>query len=216
MTMRRDWQLLPLTLVCRACRRAASRSTVGKDTPQQAQFRIVDRNGAPAPAARQIGRDLVIAPQPGASVDDSYRACLFAHEPAACRLPVRVVERPSLEPLGAAAGRSALCAQCIYLGRAGRPRRRRHLQLNLSVNDFFHDAATDPGTARVEVSAELSRSCDPPADRAQDLQCDRPGRERRLRLRCRCTEYGKQRGARSTHHLDRGDGRTRPRSAARD
>ena len=29
------------------------------------------------------------------------------------------------------------------------------LQLNLSVDDFLHDAATSPGTARVEVTAEM-------------------------------------------------------------
>jgi len=154
MTMRRHWQLLVSTIFAALATGCVS-LTVGKDTPQQAQFRIVDRNGAPAPAARQIGRDLVIAPQPGASVDDSYAlaysrtnqqraAYQFASwsDRPSSRLAQLLVDRLS--------ARNAFTSVALVgRGVAGT------LQLNLSVNDFFHDAATDPGTARVEVSAEL-------------------------------------------------------------
>ena len=154
MTMRRHWQLLLLTISAALVTGCVS-LTVGKDTPQQTQFRIVDRNGTPAPAARQIGRDLVIAPQPGASVDDSYAlaysrtnqqraAYQFASwsDRPSSRLAQLLVDRLS--------ARNAFTSVALVgRGVAGT------LQLNLSVNDFFHDAATDPGTARVEVSAEL-------------------------------------------------------------
>ncbi|HTN48186.1 MAG TPA: ABC-type transport auxiliary lipoprotein family protein [Burkholderiaceae bacterium] len=129
--------------------------TVGKDTPVQSQFRIVDRGAPPAPAARPIGRELVIAPQPGASVDDSfalaysraaqqraaYQFASWSDRPSS-RLAQLLVDRLT--------ARNAFTSVALVgRGVAG------NLQLNLTVNDFFHDASSDPGTARVEVSAEL-------------------------------------------------------------
>lgn len=154
MTMRRHWQLLLLT-ICAALVTGCVSLTVGKDTPQQTQFRIVDRNTAPAPAARQIGRDLVIAPQPGASVDDSYALAYSRTTPQRAAYQFASwSDRPSSRLaqllVDRLAARNAFSSVALVgRGVAGT------LQLNLSVNDFFHDAATDPGTARVEVSAEL-------------------------------------------------------------
>ena len=48
MTMRRHWQLLLLTISAALATGCVSLN-IGKDTPQQTQFRIVDRNAAPAP-----------------------------------------------------------------------------------------------------------------------------------------------------------------------
>jgi cholesterol transport system auxiliary component len=127
---------------------------IGKDTAQQAQFRIVD-GGATTPAARTNGRELVIAPQPSAAVDDSF-ALAFSRAPnqraayqfatwsdrPSSRLAQLLVDR-------LAARRSFASVALIGRGVAG------DLQLNLAVNDFYHDAASSPGAARVEVSAEL-------------------------------------------------------------
>lgn len=129
--------------------------TVGKDTPAQMQFRITDQGAAPAPAARPIGRELVIAPQPGASIDDSY-ALAYSRTPQqragyqfaswsdrpSTRLSQLLVDR-------LAARNAFVSVALVGRGVAG------NLQLNVAVNDFFHDASSDPGTARVEVNAEL-------------------------------------------------------------
>jgi len=127
---------------------------IGKDTAQQAQFRIVD-GSAMTPAARSSSRELVVAPQPSAAVDDSfalafsraadqraaYQFATWSDRPSS-RLAQLLVDR--LE-----ARRAFASVALIGRGVAG------DLQLNLTVNDFFHDAAASPGTARVEVSAEL-------------------------------------------------------------
>ncbi len=128
---------------------------VGKDTPQQAQFRIIDGNAAPQPAARSTGRDLVIAPQPSAVRRRLILACLFARAESARCLPVRHVERPSVDsPRQLLVDRIAARRAFTSVALAGRGVAG-DLQLNLTVNDFFHDAASSPGTARVEVSAEM-------------------------------------------------------------
>lgn len=127
---------------------------IGKDTSQQAQFRIVD-GGATTPAARMNGRELVIAPQSSAAVDDSF-ALAFSRAPnqraayqfaswsdrPSSRLAQLLVDRLT-------ARRAFASVALIGRGVAG------DLQLNLAVNDFYHDATSSPGTARVEVSAEL-------------------------------------------------------------
>jgi ABC-type uncharacterized transport system auxiliary subunit len=129
--------------------------TVGKDTPAQMQFRISDRGAAPGQAARPIGRELVIAPQPGASIDDSY-ALAYSRTPQqrAAYQFASWSDRPSARLaqllVDRLAARNAFASVAVIgRGVAG------NVQLNLSVNDFYHDATSDPGTARVEVNAEL-------------------------------------------------------------
>jgi ABC-type uncharacterized transport system auxiliary subunit len=54
---------------------------IGKDTQQQAQFRIIDGSTAPSAAAvRSNGRALIVSPQPAASVDDSF-ALTYSRSP---------------------------------------------------------------------------------------------------------------------------------------
>lgn len=127
---------------------------IGKDTAQQAQFRLVDGSTI-SPAARPIGRELVVAPQPSAAIDDSfalaysrvpnqraaYQFASWSDRPSS-RLAQLLVDR-------LAARRAFASVALIGRGVTG------DLQLNLTVNDFYHDAAESPGTARVEVSAEL-------------------------------------------------------------
>jgi len=128
---------------------------VGKDTAQQAQFRIVDGGATPVAATRSSGRDLIVAAQPSSSVDDSFSlafsrqlnqraAYQFAtwNDRPSNRLAQLVVDR-------LAARRSFASVALAGRGIGG------DVQLNLSVNDFYHDAAATPGTARVEVAAEL-------------------------------------------------------------
>jgi ABC-type uncharacterized transport system auxiliary subunit len=131
---------------------------VGKDTPLQAQFRIADIGAAAAPAAapaRSNGHDLVILSQPSASVDDSfalaysrlpnqraaYQFASWSDRPSS-RLAQLLVDR-------LAARRTFGSVTLAGRGIAG------DLQLNLTVNDFFHDASSSPGNVRVEVTAEL-------------------------------------------------------------
>lgn len=127
---------------------------IGKDTAQQAQFRLVDGSTI-SPAARPIGRELVVAPQPSAAIDDSfalaysrvpnqraaYQFASWSDRPSS-RLAQLLVDR-------LAARRAFASVALIGRGVTG------DLQLNLTVNDFYHDAAESPGTARVEVLAEL-------------------------------------------------------------
>lgn len=128
---------------------------VGKDTPLQTQFRIADVGAATAPASRSNGRDLVVLPQPSASVDDSfalaysrlpdqraaYQFASWSDRPSS-RLAQLLVDR-------LAARRTFGSVTLAGRGIAG------DLQLNLTVNDFFHDASSSPGSARVDVTAEL-------------------------------------------------------------
>lgn len=129
---------------------------VGKDaaTPL-AQFRILDTGATPPPAAQPNGRQLVIAPQASPSIDDSfalaysrapnqraaYQFATWSDRPSN-RLSQLLVDRLS-------ARRAFASVTLAGRGVAG------DLQLNLSVDDFVHDAATSPGTARVEVTAEM-------------------------------------------------------------
>jgi cholesterol transport system auxiliary component len=127
---------------------------VGKDTAQQAQFRISDTGAAPAPAARNNGRDLIIAPQPAASVDDSFALTYsrVAGQRAAYQFATWS-ERPSTRLSQLLVERLAARRAFNSVALAGRGVGGT-LQLNLSVNDFYHDASSS-AVARVDVSAEL-------------------------------------------------------------
>ena len=114
-----------------------------------------DNGTASPPAARSNGRDLVVSAAAVASVDDSFALTYSRAAEPARRLSVRDLERPAVEPAGPVAGRPPRRAPHVRIGRAGRARRRRRPAAQSPVNDFFHDAASSPGTARVEVAAEL-------------------------------------------------------------
>jgi cholesterol transport system auxiliary component len=152
----RPLQLLALGLLGVASLLAGCVSLkVGSDAAPQAQFRIVDAAPAPAPAARSNGRDLVIAAQSSAALDDSfsltfsrtagqraaYQFATWSERPSS-RLAQLLVDR-------LAARRAFNAVALAGRGIAG------DLLLNLTVADFFHDATATPGTARVEVNAEL-------------------------------------------------------------
>ena len=128
---------------------------IGKDTQQQAQFRIVDGASAPTPAARSNGRDLLVSPQPAASVDDSFALAYsrLAQQRAAYQFATWS-DRPSSRLAQLLVDRLAARRAFASVTLAGRGVAG-DLLLNISVNDFFHDAASPPGTARVEVTAEL-------------------------------------------------------------
>jgi cholesterol transport system auxiliary component len=128
---------------------------IGKDTPQQAQFRIVDGATAPTPVARSNGRDLLVSPQPAASVDDSFALTYsqLAHQRAAYQFATWS-DRPSSRLAQLLVNRLAARRAFASVTLAGRGVAG-DLLLNISVNDFYHDAASSPGTARVEVTAEL-------------------------------------------------------------
>jgi cholesterol transport system auxiliary component len=129
---------------------------IGKDAGNElAQFRILDTAAATSPAAQPNGRQLVIAPQASPSIDDSfalaysrapnqraaYQFATWSDRPSN-RLSQLLVDRLS-------ARRAFTSVTLAGRGVAG------DLQLNLSVDDFLHDAATSPGTARVAVTAEM-------------------------------------------------------------
>jgi len=129
---------------------------VGKDTATPpAQFRILDAGSAAPPAAQPNGRQLVVAPQASPSIDDSF-ALAFSRAPnqRAAYQFATWSDRPS-NRLGQllvdrlAARRVFASVTLAGRGVAG------DLQLNLVVEDFLHDAAANPGTARVEVTAEM-------------------------------------------------------------
>lgn len=128
---------------------------VGKDTAQQTQFRINDGNAAVQPAARSSGRELVVAPQPSSSVDDSFSlAYSRAPNQRAAYQFATWSERPSSRLSQLLVDRLATRRAFTSVALAGRGITG-DLQLNLSVNDFFHDATASPGAAQVEVHAEL-------------------------------------------------------------
>jgi len=129
--------------------------TVGKDTPAQMQFRISDQGAASAQPARPISRELVVAPQPGASIDDSY-ALAYSRTPQqrAAYQFASWSDRPSSRLAQLLVDRLAARHAFTSVALVGRGVSG-NLQLNLTVNDFYHDATSDPGTARVEVNAEL-------------------------------------------------------------
>lgn len=150
-------QRLPLLVLAAAALLAAGCISVdiGQDTQQQAQFRIIDGRSAPAAAPRSNGRDLIVSPQPAASVDDSfalaysresnqraaYQFATWSDRPSS-RLAQLLVDR-------LAARRAFGSVSLAGRGVAG------DLLLNITVNDFFHDATSSPGAARVDVAAEL-------------------------------------------------------------
>jgi cholesterol transport system auxiliary component len=149
----RRWHLITLTALATLSTGCISLN-IGKDTAQQAQYRIIDRETS-APAVRSSRHSLVVAPQPSAAVDDSFALAYSraANQRAAYQFATwndRPSNRLAQLLVDRLSARSTFTSVAL-LGRgvAG------DLQLNLSVNDFYHDAAASPGTARVEVSAEL-------------------------------------------------------------
>lgn len=129
---------------------------IGKDTATElAQFRILDTAVATPPAVPPNGRQLVIAPQASPSIDDSF-ALAYSRAPnqRAAYQFATWSDRPS-NRLGQllvdrlSARRAFTSVTLAGRGVAG------DLQLNLSVDDFLHDAATSPGTARVAITAEM-------------------------------------------------------------
>jgi ABC-type uncharacterized transport system auxiliary subunit len=128
---------------------------VGKDTQQQAQFRVVDGNAAQSPAPRSNGRDLIVSALPGVSVDDSF-ALAFSRQPSqrAAYQFATWSDRPSSRLAQLLVDRLAARRTFGSVALAGRGVAG-DLLLNLTVNDFFHDASASPGTARVDVAAEL-------------------------------------------------------------
>jgi len=129
---------------------------IGKDTQQQAQFRIIDVSAAPSAAAvRSNGRALIVSPQPAASVDDSF-ALTYSRSPnqRAAYQFATWSDRPSSRLAQLLVDRLAARRTFGSVALAGRGVAG-DLLLNLEVNDFFHDAAATPGTARVDVAAEL-------------------------------------------------------------
>jgi cholesterol transport system auxiliary component len=154
MSLRQAFSLVALAVVGLLATGCVS-VDVGKDTQQQAQFRILDGGITPPPASRPNGRDLIVSSQPAASVDDSfaltysrlpnqraaYQFATWSDRPSS-RLAQLLVDR-------LAARRAFGSVSLAGRGVAG------DVQLNVAVNDFFHDVASSPGMARVEVAAEL-------------------------------------------------------------
>jgi ABC-type uncharacterized transport system auxiliary subunit len=127
---------------------------IGKDTQQQAQFRIIDASTAPSAAVRSNGRALIVSAQPAASVDDSF-ALTYSRSPnqRAAYQFATWSDRPSNRLAQLLVDRLAARRTFGSVALAGRGVAG-DLLLNLR-NDFFHDAAATPGTARVDVAAEL-------------------------------------------------------------
>lgn len=128
---------------------------IGKDTAQQSQFRIVDGAALPVAVARSNGRELVVAPQPSSSVDDSF-SLAFSRQPGqrAAYQFASWSDRPSSRLAQLLVDRLAARRSFGSVALAGRGVAG-DLLLNLSVSDFFHDATASPGTARVTIDVEL-------------------------------------------------------------
>lgn len=130
---------------------------VGKDTGLQSQYQLVDiRAQRPAPApARPLGRELLISPLPGNSIDDSF-ALAYSRAPQqrAAYQFAGWSDRPSTRLAQLLVDRLATNSGFTSVALSGRGVGG-DLQLNLVVNDFYHDASDSPGTARVDVAAEL-------------------------------------------------------------
>lgn len=131
---------------------------VGNDTGLQSQYQLVDvraRTPAPAPARPPLGRDLLISPLPGNSIDDSF-ALAYSRAPQqrAAYQFAGWSDRPSTQLAQLLVDRLATHSGFTSVALSGRGVGG-DLQLNLVVNDFYHDAADSPGTARVDVAAEL-------------------------------------------------------------
>jgi len=128
---------------------------VGSDASPQAQFRVNDTAPAPAPAARSNGRDLVIAPQPATSLDDSFSLTFsrVAGQRAAYQFATWS-ERPSSRLAQMLVDRLSARRAFNSVALAGRGVGG-DLLLNLAVVDFYHDASASAGSVRVQVTAEL-------------------------------------------------------------
>ncbi len=132
---------------------------VGNATGLQSQYQLVDvRVPAPTPAPAQPrapGRELLISPLPGNSIDDSF-ALAYSRAPQqrAAYQFAGWSDRPSSRLAQLLADRLTARGGFTSVALSG------HgvsgdLQLNLAVQDFYHDASGSPGTARVEVAVEL-------------------------------------------------------------
>lgn len=129
---------------------------LGKEGRATGQYRLADAKAAtaaPAPAAKTIGRELLVAPLAGSNVDDSF-SLAFARTTQA-RAPYQFAtwsERPSTQLAQMlvdrlAARRSFASVALLGRGIGG------DLQLNLVVADFYHDVTA--GSAQVRIDVEL-------------------------------------------------------------
>ena len=143
--------LLLVTVACAACVTV----DVGHDTGPQSQFRIVDSGQAPAARVQSLGRELLIAPIPSSAVDDSFSLAFSrASNQRAAYQFATWSDRPSNRLAQLLVDRLAARGTFNSVALLGRGVGG-DLQLNLTVNDFYHDAASSPGTARVVVTAEM-------------------------------------------------------------
>lgn len=128
---------------------------LGREGRATGQYRLSasPAGGAAAAAARPVARELVVAPVPGSSVDDSFSLAFARSEQS--RAPYQYAtwsERPSTQLAQQlvdrlAARRSFASVALLGRGVGG------DLQLNLVVVDFYHDV---PGSAaHVRVNVEL-------------------------------------------------------------
>jgi ABC-type uncharacterized transport system auxiliary subunit len=137
---------------------------VGNETGLQSQYQLVDIRAspstpsapAPAPAStRPAGRELLISPLPGNSLDDSFAlAYSSAPQQRAAYQFASWSDRPSTQLAQLLVDRLATHSGFSSVALSGRGVGG-DLQLNLVVNDFYHDASDSPGIARVDVAAEL-------------------------------------------------------------
>jgi cholesterol transport system auxiliary component len=143
--------VLLVAVACAACITV----DVGHDTGPQSQYRIVDSNPAAAARAQSLGRELLVAPIPNSAVDDSF-SLAFSRAPnqRAAYQFATWSDRPSNRLAHLLVERLATRGTFNSVALLGRGVGG-DLQVNLTVNDFYHDAATSPGTARIAVTAEL-------------------------------------------------------------
>src|SRR5262245_65070181 len=114
---------------------------VGNQTELQSQYRLVDAK-PPAPATtRRIERTLLISPLPGNSLDDSF-ALTYSRAPLqrAAYQFATWTERPSTRVAELLVARLVASGGFSSVALSGRGVGG-DLQLNLLVNDFYHDAS---------------------------------------------------------------------------
>lgn len=128
---------------------------VGHDGSPQSQFRIVDSGPAATARVQPLGRELLIAPIPGSAVDDSF-SLAFSRAPdqRAAYQFATWSDRPSNRLAQLLVERLATRGAFNSVALLGRGVGG-DLQINLTVNDFYHDAASSPGSARIVVTAEM-------------------------------------------------------------
>lgn len=143
--------VLLAAVVCTACITV----DVGHDSGPQSQFRIVDSGTASTARARPLGRELLVSPIPNSAVDDSF-SLAFSRAPnqRAAYQFATWSERPSNRLAQLLVERLATRGAFNSVALLGRGVGG-DLQVNLTVNDFYHDAAADPGAANIVVTAEL-------------------------------------------------------------